>query len=388
MTSRTNTQSGILIAAVAMLSLSFTACNKPATDEDGVQEAGSTTAAAASESGREVRVQVETVETSDFHETVSITGNVEAVDDALLSARAGGTVVSLVPLGRRVLRGATIASIDPGLAKASVAQAEASRDAAQAQFALAEDTYNRQEPLYRDSVISSIEFQQVKAQMNSAKAQLSASEATLQQVQEQLSYTRVTAPFAGTIEEHMAEMGEQVAPGMQVARIVNSRRVRVAGGIPERYAGDIKMGAAATVKLDSYGLGQRDGKVTFVGSAINVDNRTFPIEIELYNSDGELKPEMIATVEVTRRTISDALVIRQSAILRDETGNSVYVVDRSGGVPTAARKTITTGASNSGMVVVTEGLSMGDELITVGQSNVAPGDRLVIESDNVSQATR
>jgi membrane fusion protein (multidrug efflux system) len=256
-----------------------------------------------------------------------------------------------------------------------------------AQFALAEDTFNRQQPLFRDSVISPIEFEQVKTQVSSAKAQLDAAEATLKQVQEQLAYTKVTAPFSGSVEAHMVELGEQVAPGMVVARLVNTSRVRVAAGIPERYAGDVRKGAEAIVDLQSYGLEPRDGKVTFVGSAIDAGNRTFPVEIELYNSKGSLKPEMIATVIVTRKTIENALVVKQSAILRDEFGSSVYVVDRSSGQPTALRRTIKIGPSNRGMVVVTDGLSEGAELITVGQSNVAPGDLLEIESVPVAQAT-
>lgn len=362
----------------------LSACSKPAAEET---DASATPLAPASETERTIRVQTEMISPVSFTETVTVTGSLAASDDAMLSARSGGTIVSLLPLGRSVNVGATIASIDSGLANASVQQAEASLNSAKAQYALAEDAFKRQEPLYRDSVISPIEFQQVRTQMVQAEAQMNAAEATLRQVQEQLAYTKVTAPFAGRVESHMVETGEQVAPGTPVARLVNSYRIKVVAGIPERYAGEITQGATVTIKLASYGLEDRQGTVTFVGSAIDAGSRTFPVEVNMVNSDGKLKPEMIATVDVTRQTIDNAIVIRQSAVLRDEMGSSVYVVNRSSGKAKAERRTVQVGASGRGRVVITEGLTLGDELIVVGQSNVAPGDVLTIESSSISQAT-
>ena len=83
---------------------------------------------------------------------------------------------------------------------------------------------------------------------------------------------------------------------------------------------------------------------------------------------------MVADVFVTRETLSDQVVVPQTAILRDENGRSVYVVDRSGSVPVADRKTITLGATFGGQTVVTGGLEFGDEVIIVGQNRVSEGD--------------
>lgn len=383
MTSRVTTITGssLLVLFVVM---GLSACSKPAADDSSTSTGP---AVSASETERTIRVQTELIQPTTFTETVTVTGSLVASDDAVLSARSSGTIVSLLSLGRSVNKGATIASIDPGLANASVQQAEASLNSAKAQYELAEDAFQRQEPLYRDSVISPIEFQQVRTQMVQAAAQVNAAEATLKQVQEQLAYTQVTAPFPGRVEAHLVETGEQVAPGTPVVRLVNAYRIKVVAGIPERYAGEISQGATVTVSLASYGLPNRQGTVTFVGSAIDAGSRTFPIEIDLTNTDGKLKPEMIATIDVTRQTIDDAIVIRQSAILHDELGSSVYIVDRSSGKAKAARRTVQVGASGSGRVVITEGLAAGDELIIVGQSNVAPGDALTIDSSALSQAT-
>ncbi|MCB0716962.1 MAG: efflux RND transporter periplasmic adaptor subunit [Bacteroidetes bacterium] len=375
------------LTLATLFAVTLAACGNKSEEAGAATQEPSATQTAADDEGRLIRVQTEELAATDFTETVTVTGSVEALEDATLSARSGGTIVSLLPLGRSVGTGGTIAAIDAGLAEAGVSQAQAARDAAHAQYNLAEDTFKRQQPLYRDSVISPLEFEQVRSQLAQAKAQYEASEATLKQVQEQLAYTRVVAPFSGTVEEHLVQLGEQVSPGVPVARIVSTRKVKVTAGIPERYSGEVKLGANATIRLDSYGMEARTGKVTFVGSAIDEASRTFPIEIELFNSDGALKPEMIATVDVTRGVVEDAIVIMQSAVLRDEFGNSVYVVDRASGTPKAERKPVTLGPSSSGRVVITDGLAPGEELIVVGQSNVAPGDALEIEEAAAAQGT-
>src|SRR5690606_12454683 len=127
---------------------------------------------------------------------------------------AAGTVISLVPLGARVGAGQAVAQLDPGTVRAAVEQAEAQLAAAQAAFDLAEDNLKRQEPLYRDSVISALEYQNVRAQYNQAQAQVNQARAGLSQAQEALKNTRVVTPWSGTVEAHFVETGEQVMPGM------------------------------------------------------------------------------------------------------------------------------------------------------------------------------
>lgn len=323
---------------------------------------------------RVVRVETQVAEPTAFQDMIELTGTVEALDDATLSAQAAGTVISLVPLGARVGAGQAVAQLDPGTVRAAVEQAEAQLAAAQAAFDLAEDNLKRQEPLYRDSVISALEYQNVRAQYNQAQAQVNQARAGLSQAQEALKNTRVVTPWSGTVEAHFVETGEQVMPGMQVARVVNTSRVKVTAGVPERYAADIQAGTPATVRFQAYAGEPRQGRVTFVGSAVDAQSRTFPVEIELDNADARLKPQMVTAVTIRRAALEDVLVVPQTAVLRDESGTALFVVDRSGEVPVAARRDVTLGASYGGQVVVTAGLAAGEEVIVVGQTNVTAGD--------------
>ncbi len=322
---------------------------------------------------RMVRVETLLLRPTTFEDVVRITGTVAALDDATLSAQSAGTVTSLARLGTNVAAGGTVAQLDPAMARSAVAQAEAQVEAAQAAFDLAEDNLQRQEPLYRDSVISAIEWENVRAQYNQARASLSQANAGLSQAQEQLRQTRVAAPFGGRVERHFVELGEQVTPGREIARIINTSRVKVVAGVPERYAADIRVGTPATVDFQAYRGQPVRANVSFVGSAINRDNRTFPIEIVLDNREGVLKPEMVANVRVTREEIEDALVVPRAAVLRTEEGNVVYVVGRDTDRPVAERRDVMVGPSFGGNVVVTN-LQADDEVIVLGQSNLTEGD--------------
>lgn len=350
----------------------------------GADEAGEEPGEVARSEDR-TRVEAIRAEPVTFEDYIELTGTVEATNDATLSAQTAGTVEALVPLGRRVEAGATVAQLDPDVAEAQYRQTMAQVEAARAQFELAQDNFERLEPLYRDSVISAQEFQNVKAQRNSVQAQLSQAEAAMAQAQAQRGNTAVTTPFAGTVEEHFVEEGEQVTPGMPVVRIVSTRRVKVAAGVPERYAGDIEVGTPVELSFRMYGGEPQRGRVTFVGSAINPQSRTFPIEVELDNRDGRFKPQMTTKMFVTRQVLEGVLAVPLSAIVRDERGESLYVVREDTAGAVAERRPIKAGPSSGGLVVIEEGLAAGDRIIASGAATVSEGERVeIVESQDAS----
>ena len=325
-----------------------------------------------------VRVETMAAEPTTFEDEIRLTGNISAPEDATLSAQSSGTLTSLKPLGSYVKAGEIVAQVNPNLAQAALKQAEAQVSAARTRFELAKDNLGRQEALRQDTIISALEFQNIQAQYGEAEASLEQAEAARVQAEEQLANTGVTAPFAGTVEEHLADRGEQVNAGSQVARLVSSGQLRVEAGVPERYAGDIGVGTSVTVHLGNYGMESVTGQVAFAGAAINPQSRTFPIEVAIANPDGRLKPEMTAQLAVTRRTFEDVLVVPQDAVVRDEGGQSLFVVaqaDTAGGnALTARRLDVRLGAASNGRVVVTGGLEAGERVVVLGQNSLAEGD--------------
>jgi membrane fusion protein (multidrug efflux system) len=326
---------------------------------------------------RTVRVESIVVASQPFDDMISLLGVVQSPNDVTLSAQSMGTLISRAPLGTEVAKGGIVARTDATLIEAILRQAKASLEAAEANSEFAEDTYKRQEPLYRDSIISALEFEQLRTQLNAARAQLTRARSVVAQTEKERSNTLMEAPFSGVVEEHFAEIGELISIGMPVIRIVDTRTLKIVAGVPERYARDIRTGTPVSIRFKAYGNEERSGTISFVGNVIDPQNRSFLIEINLDNSEGDLKPAMVADVFLARAQLIDQIVIPQTAILRDENGNSVYVIDRSSDPAIAQRKGIELGASFAGQTVVQSGLDVGDEVIIAGQTRVSEGDAVL-----------
>ncbi|CAN5831437.1 efflux RND transporter periplasmic adaptor subunit [soil metagenome] len=337
----------------------------------GLSGCGGTGEAAESEppeaaSARVISVEVEPVQLAAFTEFVRIVGNVAANRDVTISAEESGVVRQLyVDKGAHVRAGQPIARIDDQVLRAQMERATA-------QFRLAEETWERQRRLWEDEKIGS-EINYLNAKYNAQTAKASANE-----LRARMERTVVRSPISGVLDARMVEVGSMVSPGAPVARVVDTETVKVSGGLPERYAADVTRGSEMRVGFDALGSTEFMGKVQFVGATLNEQSRTIPIEVTVPNSGGVIRPGMVANLQVARRATEGAILVPQQAVLRRENGYVVYVaVDRDGGTVAEVRDVIP-GVSESGRVVIEQGLQPGDRVVTVGQQQVSAGDRLRI----------
>ena len=322
-----------------------------------------------------VPVDVLPITLQDFQDLLELTGTLEADEDAILSAEATGRLQTRTSLGARVQPGESVASIDPTQPRAAVRQAEAQLRSARSLYNQARDSYDRQEPLYRDSVISAIEFESVSADLEQAEANVEQAEAGLEQAQDQLENTEVKAPFVGTIEEHFVRRGEQINPGEPVLRMMNTEEMVLKVGVPERYINDIDRDAPVDVRFRALGNEVVEGTISFVGGTVSPQSRTFQVEVEVPNEDGRLKPDMVGRVLIPRQIISDAVVIPRRAIERDEDGHRVYVVtDLESDNPRIESRLVSLGPTSQGRTAILDGISSDMAVIVNGQSNASDGD--------------
>ena len=309
---------------------------------------------------REVVVETLGTELRSFTEQVRVTGTVEALEDAIISAEVSGRVESIADRGTRVRKGQELVRLDDRIVRSSV-------EMARANYELAEDALRRQEPLLQDSIISQLHFNQIRTQRDQARSQL-------EQAEKQLSDSRISAPFSGRIEDRMVNTGELVNPGIPVLRLVNLDRVRINAGVPERYINDIREGSPVTVSLRSYSGEVLESVVRYAGSLIVPETRTFPVEIVMDNTTGLLKPEMVVNLSVTMKVWDDVLTVPRTALVRDEDGLQLFVVKRDGDFYKAEARRVKTGPASGAMIVIEEGLEPGDEVVVTGQTNVSDGD--------------
>ncbi len=343
----------VLVAGTA---LAVAACG--GAQADGAEAAG--------EEGfvRVINVETAVVTPRAFTEEIRLTGTVQANRDVTVSAQEAGTIVELVvEKGTAVRAGQPIARIDDRLLATQVEEARA-------QEALARETWTRRKRLWEeDHVGSELAYLEAKYAAEQTAARL----ATLE---ERLDRTVIRAPIEGVLDDRLVEVGTLVSPGTPVARIIDLDPVKVSGGMPERYAADVSRGAPATVTFDVLDGERYEATVNFVGAAVDRRNRTFPVEVTIPNAGRVIKPEMVANIAVVRRTLDEAVVVPQDAVVRVEDGYVVFVVEGQGEDLTARSRDVVLGPSQSNEVVISEGLSAGERLVVVGQQQVADGDRV------------
>jgi membrane fusion protein, multidrug efflux system len=314
--------------------------------------------------GRATNVEVETVVGQPFTEFIRLVGTVEANRDVMVAAEESGVIRAFpVPRGARVQAGQPLARIDDAVLRAQLDQVEAEAE-------LARETYERRRRLFeQDQVGSELNVIEARSRAESAAAQA-------RSLRTRLERTAIRAPIAGTVESREVEVGSTVSPGTPVARIVDLSVVKVTAGVPERFAADLGVGDEVRVGIGERGRAEHTGRLAFVGLAVAERGRTFPIEVEIRDPEAGLRPGMTANLRLPRRVIADAILIPQAAMLRDEGGFFVYVVEERGGEQVAVRREVMAGATEGGRVLVEAGLQPGERVVVVGQQRVAHGDRV------------
>jgi RND family efflux transporter MFP subunit len=339
-----------------VLAVGLAACGGDAEADPPAGEAGE------SSSTRVINVETTILEPRTFVENIRLTGTVEANRDVSVSAEESGVVRELlVEKGRPVSAGQPLARIDDRILRSQVAEARARAE-------LALETWERRKRLWEEDGVGS-ELAYLEARFQAQQA-----EASLETLEERLDRTVVQAPIDGILDDRLVEVGTMVAPGTPVARIVDLDPVKVTAGVPERYATDVSRGARAEVTFSVLDDEIFSGRISYVGSAVDPQNRTFPVEFTLPNPDRAIKPEMVADLTVVRREVEDAIVVPQEALVRVEEGYVVFVVRPEGDDFVAEAREVSLGATQRNQAVVTRGLEAGDQLVVVGQEQVAGGD--------------
>lgn len=319
---------------------------------------------------RTVAVETITIVEDAFEDYIRLSGTVEAIEDAVISAETSGRILHIVDRGAELSEGDILARLDDRVIRAQYNSARTS-------FQLADQTYERFERLYADSIISTQDFQNAEAQRDQARAQLD-------QAEKQLRDVNIEAPFSGRVEERFVQRGELTSPGQPIARIVDASIVRILTGIPERYANEIKVDSPVNATIRSLPGVKVDSKISYISNIIDPDTRTFTAEIEVNNRDYTIKPEMIVDLRVRRKTIENAIIIPRTSVLRDEDGVNIFVASEEDGHKVARIRSIETGQASGALIEIISGLNDGDEVIITGMRSLSDGDRLNILTTQTS----
>ncbi len=340
-------------------------------------------------------VNVVEVEQASGKSQLVLPGNIQAVTEAPVLARASGYIKTrLGDIGDRVKEGQLLAEIEaPELdqqvrqAKASVDQAGASLEEATANLQqgrtnaeMARLTYQRWNALVEKGAVSRQDADTYKSQyqalgesvqslekaVNVAKSNITASEANLGRLTDMQGYLKVRAPFAGVITLRNVDTGALVAEGNTLLfRIAQTDRLRTYVNVPQADSTSIRVGQMAQLKIPDLPSKTFTGTVTRTAKALDPATRTLLAEVQVPNQEGLLLPGMYSEVNFTTPRMEPPLLIRADALVVRGDGPHVAVVGDDGVVHF---KTVQVGRDYGDQLEVLGGLEKGDRVV------ISPGD--------------
>jgi len=366
-----------LIATTALfIMIGLPGCAPPADDEVAVQG-----------------VVVETMEATvgSLERTIKLSGDVIAGRSVRLFGQIPDRLTSvLVDVGDRVRQGQVLARIRDESVQAGVDQIEANLRAVQATLANLRIEYERTRRLHEAGAVANQTLEGLQAQLEAAEAQEEQLQAGLTGALANSQNAIITAPFDGVIGERNLEAGDLAGPGFPVFRIVNMSTVKVVAEISQERLGQIQLGIPVRVRVSSWPGEVFEGEIINIAPVLNPLTRMTRIEVGLENEDGQLKAGMFAEVELIVATVDEVVVVPIDALIDEfryvtnaplisaggnQAGVSdlsmaqVYIADGN----TASLRDVRVGVIGEDMAQITEGISVGEQVITTGKYQISNG---------------
>ena len=314
-----------------------------------------------------VPVAAEQVGLSLFQRYIDVQGRVEADEVVNVSSEIGGLLLKVhVGEGQYVRKGQLVATTD-------VSTLETQIEELKTQLALANTVYERQSRLWEQNIGSEIQYLESKTN----KERLEKSLATLQS---QIRKKNIYAPINGFVDREFMKTGETAAPGMPIVQLLNTDKIKIVADVQENFLKSISKGDSVSVYFPALGIELKE-TISMIGRTIDLNNRTFKIEIHTNSKGGKLKPNLLAVVKLKDFEEKDVLSIPLDVVQEEVSGNKfVYLIKEEGDKSFASKSYIEIGESNINTVIVKSGVKEGDKLITLGSKSISDGDLIRINS--------
>lgn len=297
-----------------------------------------------------------TVSTGQLIDEISSIGTLEAQESAALRSEVAGNILAVFfKEGQPVKKGDLLLTVDD-----SVLQTEAAR--AKATYEIAKTTLRRNTALRKTEVISAQALDEAVAAVNERKANYENTQVRLQQ-------TKITAPFDGIMGLSELSPGDYLDIGGPIANIVDIDPIKLKFNVPEKAIAKLKEKQTVYVTVDAWPERQFTGSVYAIDPSVDLQTRMISIKAQIANSDGALRPGMFAYSQLRFGIKNDAILIPEEAIIPNGKQSMVMRVIQGKVVSTP----VTIGVRHAGKVEITEGLSVGDIIITGGQLKVRDG---------------
>jgi len=286
--------------------------------------------------------------------------------------------------GSKVKAGQSLFTIDPAPFEATVARSEADVAAAEARYEQADREAARLAPLVQPKAISQKEYDDALSARSISRADLLAARARLREAKLNLEWTRVESPLTGISSRSLKSEGSLVSgPDVLLTTVTQTDPIQVMFGVPDNERLRLRQDADSkrlqwpkdgrfkvTLKLSDGSEYSRPGFTDFSDVRVSRDTGTSEARAELPNPDGLLQPGQFVRVLLSGASRVGVFRVPQRAVLEGPQGKFVYVVGKEN---KAEIRPVEAGEWSSGDVVISKGLTSGDQVIVDGVVKLGPG---------------
>jgi RND family efflux transporter MFP subunit len=330
---------------------------------------------------------------ADVAQQLMVVGNLVGEQTVAVVPKTAGRLEEVyVKLGDRVARGQRIARIEDREIREQVKQAEAAFEVAsatirqrQADLKFAETNLNRSRELFERQLLpkqtlddADARHQAAVAQLELSRAQLTQSQARLEELRINLANTVIVSPVTGFVAKRYTDAGAYASQNAPVVDLVDISTVRLVANVVEKDMRRVGTGDTANVEVDAFPGETFNGRIARVAPVLDPSTRTAQMEVEIPNPTNRLKPGMYARVNLTVERRADALVVPANAIVDRDGKRGVFLAANN----TAAFRAVEVGIEDTARVEILSGLTEKDQVITTGAAALQNGDRIMLANQD------
>lgn len=328
-------------------------------------------------------VVYEIVKTEEDSITRNYSGVITSDSISALSFRVSGTIDDrIAQLGDTVKKGEVLAKLDPVEYKVKYQQALADLNKSKALLVESQANLKRSEALYLENSISKSSYDKAISNFKSNTSYVKALKEGLNLAKLQLDYTLLQAPSDGTIGEVKSEVNESITPNSVIFILNSTGEKYIEFNVSQAVISILKLNQEVKVKIDSLDDLILSGTISNIGTISTGFGNTYPVKAKLNNIKSDLvKIGMIGTVSINISESEDNIIkIPITSVLTDSDNNKyVYTIkeiDKKKGK--ASKQIVTLGAVKNKDVIITNGLSSGDYIITKGSNHILQGESVFL----------
>ena len=305
---------------------------------------------------------------------IDTVGQCTAANSVTLVSEVTGTLRKIkAKNGGSVQSGDVLFQFNEDTPKAVLQQAEAQLALDKAKHDLNVLQLQRSEKLRSQNFVSEQEYDTYKANVAVSQAQIDMDNAVIHQRRISLSDYTLSAPFAGEIGKSAVDEGSYIQAGTTLATLNQLQPIYADTFLAERHLRALLRAKREEITIEAHLLDepsvQQAGKLIFIANEVEKSTGTFELRAEFPNENKQFWPGRGVELKICYETVSNAMLVPESAVHEGAHGSFVYIVNGSG---FSEMKSVTTDQTYDGWVVV-QGLNGGEQVIASGHALLAPG---------------